>query len=113
DGAERYGVGLAEMVGQRMKRVLCLAALLWPGLLPAQQTYAVIITGLGGEKEFDQQFKEVSDRLATGLKKAGLAGDHIISLPPDRARKDEVAKTFQDLAGKTRSADTLLVFLVG
>ncbi len=89
--------------------------LVFPGLLPAQapQTYAVIITGLGGEPDFDKQFADISNRLATGLRKAGLAADHITLLPADRARKEEVARVFQDLSTKTRAVDTLLVFLVG
>jgi hypothetical protein len=77
------------------------------------QTYAVIITGPGGEKEFDQQFADISSRLATGLRKAGLAADHIVALPAEHSRKEEVARVFQDLAAKTHGQDTLLVFLVG
>jgi hypothetical protein len=92
---------------------VCLAA----GSLSAQtqtaQTYAVIITGAGGEKEFADQFADISNRLAAGLRKSGLAADHVTLLPADHGRKEDVARVLQDLAAKTRAADTLLVFLVG
>lgn len=90
--------------------------LVFSALLPAQtasQTYAVIITGAGGEKEFADQFADISNRLAAGLRKAGLAADHVTLLPADHARKEDVARVFLDLATKARAADTLLVFLVG
>jgi hypothetical protein len=89
--------------------------LVFSGLLPAQvaQTYAVIITGAGGEKEFADQFADISNRLSAGLRKSGLAADHVTLLPADHARKEDVARVLQDLAGKARASDTLLVFLVG
>jgi hypothetical protein len=94
-----------------------LASLLIFSTLPVAaqtpQTYAVIVTGAGGEKEFADQFADIGNRLAAGLHNAGLAADHVTLLLADHARKDEVARVFQDLTAKTHAADTLLVFLVG
>ncbi len=104
-------MGLAEVVGIGMR--LILACLFAVSAWAQGQTYAVIITGLGGEKEFDSQFADLSTRVATGLKKSGMAADHLFQLTVDHAKKEDVARTFQTLAGKTRAEDTVLVFLVG
>ena len=106
-------MGSPEMVGIGMTRRLILLIVMLGGVAHAQSTYAVIITGLGGEKEFDTQFADLSARIEKGLRNSGMAADHLVSLPAARARKEEIARVFADLTAKTKSADTLLVFLIG
>ncbi len=90
----------------------CLA---FSGLLHGQgpQTYAVIVTGLGGEKEFDDEFANLGKRLSDGLHRSGLDANHVTLLPAKSAHKEEIARVLQDIAGKSRKEDTLLLFLVG
>lgn len=102
---ENVGIGL-------MRRLLFLIAMC-SALARGQSTYAVIITGLGGEKEFDTAFADLSGRIETSLRVSGFLPDHLISLPVAKARKEDIARVFADLAAKTKPADTLLVFLIG
>jgi len=99
------GIGL-------MRRLLFLIVAC-AALARAQSTYAVIITGLGGEKEFDTAFADLSARIETGLGVSGFPSDHMIILPVAHARKEDIARAFAQLAAKTKTADTLLVFLIG
>jgi hypothetical protein len=73
----------------------------------------VIITGLGGEPEYDRQFQELAERCAAGLRKSGIPPANLIVLPAERATRAELAKTFQGLAGRLKFDDTLVVLLIG
>lgn len=106
-------MGSPENVGLGLMRRLWLLLWLAPALAHAQSTWAVIVTGLGGEKEFDTSFADLSGRVETGLRLSGMTPDHIVSLPVAHSRRDEIAKAFNDLDAKMKPADTLLVFLIG
>jgi hypothetical protein len=106
-------MGSSENVGIGLMRRLLFLVVLCSAFAHAQSTYAVIITGLGGEKEFDTAFADLSTRIETGLRVSGMTPDHLILLPVAHARKEDIARAFADLAAKTKPADTLLVFLIG
>ncbi len=77
------------------------------------QTYAVVVAGIGGEKEFDVQFTELAGRIQAGLRKSGMAADHITLMTGEHARKEDLVRTFDDLAKKTHAADTVIFFMIG
>ncbi len=77
------------------------------------QPYALLVAGLGGEPEYDRQFRELGERVASALRKAGLPPDRVVWLPPDRSRREELARAFEAAAARVGPEDPLLVFLIG
>ena len=97
----------------RLSAFICVLSLLLPATAAAEQPYALVIAGLGGEPEYDKQFRELGERLAAGLRKAGVEPGRIVWLPPEGSRREEVARAFQAAAARARPDDPLFVFLIG
>ncbi len=102
-------MGTAKNLGLGLALLMALA-----GAVPAaaQQPFAIVIAGIGGEESYDQQFRKMGESVAAALKKSGVPADRVVWLAPDRSRRDEVARAF-DAAAKVRADDVLLVILIG
>lgn len=103
---------------QAFRRQLMLAGLLLLAAANAaaqgrEQPYALIVAGLGGEPAYDQQFRELGERLAASLQKAGVPADRVAWLPPDRSRREELARAFQAASARVPADGVFLVFLIG
>ena len=111
--------------GPTGKAALALLSLLLPAALtgapaapaPADsatpQPYALVVAGLGGEPDYEKQFKELGERVVSALRKSGLPPERIVWLPPDRSRREELARAFEAAAARVRPDEPLLVFLIG
>lgn len=99
--AKNLGVGVALLAA-----VACCAQ-------DRAQPYALVVAGLGGEPAYEQQFRELGERVANVLRKSGLPPDRVVWLPPDRSRREELARAFEVAAARAGPDDLLLVLLIG
>jgi hypothetical protein len=75
--------------------------------------YALIVAGLGGEKQFEQRFRTQAASLGQAAEK--LTGDksHVTVLSGDKADRESVRRVLRALAGKVKRDDAALVVLIG
>ena len=104
--------------------VLFLAAPLSPAsALQAQETHLLIVSGLGGDPQYEQQFIEWGVMMADAAEGAGVRPDNITFLAEDpdavpgriraRSTREEVEGAIRALADGTPSDDRVLVLLIG
>ncbi len=76
-------------------------------------THALIVAGLGGEKEFEQRFRNQATALAQAAEK--LTGDKalVTVLTAEKAARDTVRRELRALAGKLQRDDQVIVVLIG
>ena len=110
-----------------MRRFLVTAAACALALLgtraEAQRTHVLIVTGLSGEPQFKQSFKQVATTVRDVARtKWGVSDSSLIVLTEDslpgplsrgRSTKDAVANAFMSLSQRVQPGDVLLVLLVG
>jgi hypothetical protein len=92
------------------------ASMLALGVLPicAQaETHALIIAGLGGEKQYEQRFRDQATTLAQAAEK--LAGDksRVSVLSAEKADRDSVRKHMRALATNAKRDDQVMIILIG
>lgn len=102
----------------------CLATALMLGAIAAHaETYAVIIAGSGGTKEYKDQFHTWATGLRTALVDVGECDPDGVRLlveepepsaaPGVQAALDPIRAVFEELAGTVKPEDELWVFLIG
>ncbi|MEM8765970.1 MAG: hypothetical protein AAGE43_00895 [Pseudomonadota bacterium] len=93
------------------RRFLCLLlpGLLLPGLAAAE-TRAVIIAGLGGEADYEEEFQRHANRLGEAL--ADVTED-VVLLTGEAATQTAVEGALDAMAGRSSSDDTLLFVFIG
>lgn len=89
---------------------------LWGALVPAgasAATHAVIITGQGGEPEYEKRFREQTAAISGAARK--LAGDSggVSVLDGAKASRDSVRAEFRRLATQLSPEDQIMVVLIG
>jgi len=83
-------------------------------------TYAVIVTGLGGEESYEKILDGWGRDLAVALKTNGVAADRLFWLAAKQqegvyalSRQEEIRKLLGQLAGRIRTQDVFQLFLIG
>ncbi len=110
-------------------RVIPSAVMLVPALLciessiEAQETHLLIISGLGGDPEYAQQFVEWGLEMADAAQSAGVRTENIVFLAEDpdvapgriraRSTREEVEGAIQGFAEGSSAEDRILVLLIG
>jgi hypothetical protein len=76
-------------------------------------TYAVVVSGLGGEANYEQRFREQAATVATAAQK--LTGDAalVTSLIGETVTRDSLRRDLRALAGKVKAEDQLIVVMIG
>ncbi len=88
-----------------------LLALLGSGTVSAA-TQALIVSGIGGDPDYDHRFAEWNGSATEALKR--LAGEaNVISLAGANATGEAMQKALQQLAQKQQRDDTVIVLLIG
>jgi hypothetical protein len=114
---------------RRALRLLGLAAfggfstLPGPGALAAQETHLVVISGLGGDPEYEEMFVEWGLKLLDAAAAAGIPSDNAIYLAEDpsaapgriraRSTREEVQRVIEEIASGTPPEDRVLIVLIG
>ena len=77
------------------------------------ETHALIIAGLGGEKQYEQRFRDQATTLAQAAEK--LAGDktRVSVLSAEKADRDSVRKHMRTLATNAKRDDQVMIILIG
>ena len=83
-------------------------------------TYAVVVTGLGGEEAYEKLIQGWGKDLYTALRRDGVAEQRLFWLAAQKqegvsaeSRQEEIVKLLGQLAGRIRPQDLFLLFLIG
>ena len=110
-----------------MKRLviggLWLVAAAIPSSLHAQRTHLLIVSGLGGEPQYSQQFRAFGLSLVdAALKRYGMSDSDVVFLAEEGAKdarigglstKQNVEATLTKFAQRTRPGDQIVLVLIG
>ena len=108
-------VKLATGNRQRQARIVsgalaCCA--LW--LSPASaETYSLIISGLGGEPEYEERFREQAEKLAGAARQLTGTDAAAVVLSGAKADRESVRRAVRELAEKAGPDDAVIVTLIG
>jgi hypothetical protein len=83
-----------------------------PGVAGAD-THALVIAGLGGEKQYEQRFREQARSIGQAAQK--LAGDtsRVTVLSAENADRESVRRELRALASRAKRDDQVLIVLIG
>lgn len=82
--------------------------------LPASAaTYTLVVTGLGGEPEYEQRFRDYAASITSAAEKAAGSRDNVISLTGDDARAVAIRREIKTLASRLTPNDSVVVVLIG
>jgi hypothetical protein len=116
---------------KRALRILGLAAFVGgfstilpgPAALAAQETHLVVISGLGGDPEYEEMFVEWGLKLLDAAAASGIPADNAIYLAEDpsvapgrnqaRSTREEITRVLEGLATGTPPEDRVLIVLIG
>jgi hypothetical protein len=105
---------MGDCVKARAGLVVALAALfLVVAAVPARASvYYVTVAGLGGEPDYEQEFKGLASDLDRILKASG--GDaHVYTLSGPDATRAKMTETLQTVAGQAKPEDDFVLILIG
>lgn len=91
--------------------LLLLALFCWAGSLQGQGNHVVIVTGLGGMPEYEENFESWGSRLQELF--AADPANRVYRLDGRSRNRKAVLELFQEVQGKAAPADTIWLFLVG
>jgi len=106
--AERSSATLLTRVTGKLANSL-LALLLLASTAHAT-TFYLTVSGLGGEKDYEQRFKMWADDVDGSLKKAG--GDSKVTTLANPTR-EQVRKAFADITAQAKPTDSMVLLLIG
>lgn len=95
-----------------MRKGALIALLAIFGVATAQAaSYVLVVSGLGGEPQYEQRFRDQAEVIAEAAKTAG--GTEVAVLAGEQANRDAVRKHLRELAQKTKPEDRVTVVLLG
>jgi hypothetical protein len=82
-------------------------------LIAAAESYALIVAGLGGEKQYEQRFREQAASIAQAAEK--LTGDkaRVTVLSAEKADRESVRRQLRSLAATVKREDQVMIVLIG
>lgn len=101
----------------RARRALLAVAALLAATLPAAPaaaaTWALIVSGLGGDADFEHRFAELNQRITAAARE--LTGDtaRVTSLSGAEATTEALGKAVRQIAAQATPEDSVLVVLIG
>lgn len=76
-------------------------------------THSLIVSGLGGEPDYETRFAEQADRLAGAARQLTGSDAHTTVLSGTRADRESVRRALRELAAKTTADDAVIITLIG
>ena len=77
------------------------------------ETYALIVSGLGGEAQYEQRFQSQADAISAAAEKLTGAKSRVTTLKAADTSRDSVRQALKTLAGKAAPDDRVMIVLVG
>lgn len=74
-------------------------------------SYTLIVSGLGGESQYEQRFREQAAAMAEAAKSTGES--EVIVLSGEKANREALRKELRSLAGRVAADDRVTVVLLG
>ncbi len=94
-------------------RLAASLVLAFAGAAPAHaEIYYLIVGGLGGEAEYEEQFAKDTEALATVARRT-TAASRVTVLQGEGATRDAVVSSLDSLRTRAKAADSVIVMLVG
>lgn len=95
----------------RMRALLLTLAL---AASPAHAELRVfVVSGLGGEPEYEQRFQRQAESIAQAAVRAGAPPENIVVLARERAVRDALTRELTSFVGKVKKDDQVVFALVG
>ena len=76
-------------------------------------TYALIVSGLGGEPSYEQRFREQAATMTTAAQKLTGDGALVTTLSGEKFNRDALRREMRTLAGKVKPEDQVIVVFIG
>ena len=73
----------------------------------------LVISGLGGEPEYEKRFQQQADAIAKAAARSGATKDNVLVLSGEGAKRDAIEREFNSLIGKTAREDQVAIVLLG
>jgi len=91
--------------------------LMWALAVLAAPAYAelrvFVVSGLGGEAEYEQRFQHQAEAIAKAAERSGAAAENVILLSGERARRESLQRELTAFVGKVQKADQVVVVFIG
>jgi hypothetical protein len=72
-----------------------------------------VVSGLGGEPEYERRFQQQAEAIAQAATRAGAAQDSVVLLTGARARRESLTRELTAFVGKAQKADQVVVVFIG
>lgn len=77
------------------------------------ELHTVILSGLGGEKDYTERFADETDQLAEAARASAGPESQVIALKGDASTQEAIVEEFVGLQEKAKEDDSVAVFLIG
>lgn len=77
------------------------------------ELHTVILSGLGGAKDYSERFADEADKLSDAAQASAGPDSQVIALKGDAATQDAIVEAFVELQGLAKEDDAVAVFLIG
>jgi hypothetical protein len=72
-----------------------------------------IVSGLGGEPEYEQRFQQQAEAIAAAAKRAGAVQENVVLLSGEAARRESLQRELRAFVGKAQKDDQVVVAFIG
>jgi hypothetical protein len=105
---------MSRRTAHAMFRGLCVmaCACVLPDVASAAR-YTLVISGLGGEPEYEQRFRDSAAAIAAAAEKVAGAPDRVIILRGEKAQRDSVRRELKALGSRLGEDDLVTIVLIG
>ncbi len=110
----QLGTGHRPEKGVFAQRSAVLVALLgsFP-LLACAASHTLIVSGLGGEPQYEERFEANASEIARIAAELAEAPEHVVKLTGAQATRDAIRRELKALAGRVKEEDMVTVVLIG
>lgn len=76
-------------------------------------SYTLIVSGLGGEPQYEERFRENAEEIATSAQGMAEAPEHVVTLTGANATRTAIRRELKALATRVRQDDMVTLVLIG
>ena len=76
-------------------------------------SYTFIVSGLGGEPQYEERFRKHADEIAAIAISSASSPEHVVKLSGEQADRESIRREFKSLAERVTAQDAVSVVLIG